>query len=133
MQEPRRAALRSRTAHLPRAQAAWVAPFVAFWLPQVQAVPGQVVQVQGEGCLVSFMVDLLGGSTTGCHRWHDFRRDDPFPTGVCDERSARVLDRSHTSTELPTACPKAGRTFSCPQPVAHADRSLVGPDPCRTE
>jgi len=102
----------------PQAQADWVAAWVArFWQPQVHDAPGQVVQVQGVGCVVSFMVSLLGGSTTGCHRWHDFRRDGPLSTGVCDERYSCVPDRSRRSTELSGASPKAGRTCSCPQPV----------------
>jgi len=49
----------------PQVQAAWAAVWAAtFWQPQVHDAPGQVVQVQGEGCWVSFMVTLLGGSTT---------------------------------------------------------------------
>lgn len=114
-----------------QAHAAWAA--AAFWQPQVQDGPGHAVQLQAMGCFVSFMVDFLGDSTTGCHRWKDFRRDDPFPTGVCDERSARVPDRSRTSTQWSKACPKPGRTRSCSQPFACADRSIEGPGPCRTE
>jgi hypothetical protein len=89
----------------PQAQAALVA---AFWQPQLQDGPGQVVQVQGVGCFVSVMVDLLGSSTTGCHRWQDFRRDDPFSTGVCDEPSAHVPERSCKSTESSEACRAPG-------------------------
>jgi len=100
----------------PPAQAAWVAAWVAdFWQPQVQDVPGQLGQVQGMGCWVSVTVDLLGGSTTGCHRWRDFRRDGPMPTGVCDERSARAPDRSRSSTEWSASRPGPGRCRGGPR------------------
>lgn len=59
----------------PQAQAAFAA---AVWHPQVQDGPGHVVQLQAVGCFVSFMVDLLGGSTTGCHRWTESRRHCVF-------------------------------------------------------
>jgi hypothetical protein len=79
---------------------AWAATGLGpFWQPQPQGAPGQVVQRQAVDCWVSFMADLLGGSTTGCHRWLHFRRRALFPTGDCDERSARVPDRSRRSTE----------------------------------
>ena len=40
---------------------------------------------------------------TGCHRWHHFRRADPFSTGVCDERAADVPDVVSVYLETPTA------------------------------
>jgi len=40
----------------------------AGWQPQVQVSPGQAAQAQGTAWFDSFMVRLLGGSTTGCLR-----------------------------------------------------------------
>lgn len=45
----------------PQAQAVGAAAWAAApWQPQVHVAPGQFVQVQGVGCFVSLMVDLLG-------------------------------------------------------------------------
>jgi hypothetical protein len=104
-----------------------------FWQPQVQDVPGHFAQLQTMDCFESFMVDLLFGSTTGCHRWMHFRLGSRFSTVVCDEPSARVPDRSRTSTELREECRTTCRVNSRSQPVACVDRSIVHPDPCRTE
>jgi hypothetical protein len=102
----------------PQAQAAGVAGGAAtcvarVWQPQRQDAPVQFAQVQRVGCWSSFIVNLLGGSTTGCHRWRHFRRVDRFPTGVCDEPSARMPDRSFTSTEWFTARPEQVERSTC--------------------
>ena len=72
-------------------------------------------------------------STTGGHRWTDFRRDDPFPTVVCDEPSARVPDRSRSSTQWSKACAEPDQIRSSRRLVACACRSSVVPHPCRTD
>lgn len=68
----------------------------------------------GAGCAVAGGGGLRvvhGGSPgwldDGCHRWQDFRRDASYPTGDCDEPSARVPERSWRSTEWHGAHPGA--------------------------
>lgn len=94
----------------PQAQAAFAA---AVWHPQVQDGPGHALQLQAVGCFVSFMVDFLGGSTTGCHRWTESVRHGVFSTVICDELSARVPDRSHRSTESIGQCLAQADAGSC--------------------
>jgi hypothetical protein len=108
------------------------------WQPQLQVPPEQVLQAQVVGCVMSFIVDLLGGSTTGCHRWLHFGRDASLPPGDCDELSARVPDRSCASPEWCMECLARvarvlpSRTLSCRQFTAHGNRSLAIQDACRT-
>lgn len=111
----------------PQAQVAFAA---AVWHPQVQAGPGHVLQLQAVGCFVSFMVDFLGGSTTGCHRWTESVRHGVFSTVVCDEPSARVPDRSHRSTESIGQRLAQADAGSCQRQVANGPRvqGLSGTD-----
>ena len=106
----------------PQGQAACVA---AFWQPQVQDGPAQVVQGQGVGCFGSFTVGLLCASTTGCHRRLDFRPDGPSPTGVCDEPSACVPQQARESTE-PSAGLRVPSSARGP-PVQHRPTVAAGP------
>ena len=66
----------------------------------------------GGGLLGLVHGDSPGWLDDGCRRWHDFRRDGPSSTGVCDEWSWCVPDWSRNTTEWSKACPWRSTSFS---------------------